>query len=76
MKKLILLLEMIALLAVIAAVIALRSPYAPNVEPAREMEELWAIEDEREESETPLVTALENFGVPLGEQHGLLHART
>ena len=66
MKKLILLLEMLALLAVIAAVVVLRSPYAPIVEPVREMEELWAIEDTREESETPLVTALENFGVPLG----------
>ena len=66
MKKLILLLEMALLLAVIAAVIALRSPFAPSVEPMREMEELWAIEDAREESETPLVTALENFGVPLG----------
>lgn len=66
MKKLILFLEMALLLAVIAAVIALRSPYAPPVEPMREIEELWAIEDVREESETPLVTALENFGVPLG----------
>ena len=66
MKKLILLLEMVLMLAVIAAVIVLRSPYAPQVEPVREIEELWAIEDARQESETPLVTALENFGVPLG----------
>lgn len=66
MKKLILLLEMALLLAVIAAVIVLRSPYAPPVEAMREIEELWAIEDARQESETPLVTALENFGVPLG----------
>ena len=66
MKKLILLLEMALMLAVIAAVIVLRSPYAPQVEPVREIEELWAIEDARQESETPLVTALENFGVPLG----------
>ena len=40
MKKLILLLEMLALMAVIAAVVVLRSPYAPTVEPVREMEEL------------------------------------
>lgn len=66
MKKLILLLEMALMLAVIAAVIVLRSPYAPQVEPVREIEKLWAIEDARQESETPLVTALENFGVPLG----------
>lgn len=66
MKKLILLLEMIALLLVIAAVVLLRSPYAPQVQPVRDIEELWAIEDTRQESEAPLVTALENFGVPLG----------
>lgn len=66
MKKLILLLEMALMLGVIAAVIVLRSPYAAPVEPMREIEELWAIEDARQESEAPLVTALSNFGVPLG----------
>ena len=66
MKKLILLLEMALLLLLIAAVIVLRSPYAPPVEPMMEIEALWAIEDAREESDAPLVTALENFGVPLG----------
>ena len=70
MKKLILLLEMIALLLVIAAVVLLRSPYAPQVQPVRDIEELWAIEDTRQESEAPLVTALENFGVPLGYDKG------
>ncbi len=66
MKRWILLLEMALLLGVIAAVIVLRSPYAPPVEPMREIEEIWAIEDVRQESETPLVTRMENFGVPLG----------
>lgn len=66
MKKWILLLEMALMLGVIAAVVVLRSPYAPPVEPMREIEALWAIEDARQESEEPLVTALLNFGVPLG----------
>lgn len=66
MKRFILLLEMALLTLVIAAVIVLRSPYAAPVEPMREIEEIWAIEDARQESETPLVTAMDNFGVPLG----------
>lgn len=66
MKRLILLLEMLLMMAVIAAVVMLRSPYAPPVEPMREIEEIWAIEDARQESEAPLVTRLDNFGVPLG----------
>ena len=42
------------------------SPYAPVVRtlPA-DIEDIWAIEDTRSESEIPLVTALENNGVPL-----------
>lgn len=60
------LLAMVLLAAMIAAVVCVASPYAPVIEPAPEnVEELWAIEDAREESEVPLVTALENFGVPL-----------
>ncbi len=66
MKRWALLLEMALLLGVIAAVIVLRSPYAPSVGPMRGIEEVWAIEDMRQESETPLVTRMENFGVPLG----------
>lgn len=65
MKKLKLLLAMLAL-AALAAVTVLLSPYAPGVEPMREIEEIWAIEDARGESEAPLVTRLENSGVPLG----------
>lgn len=64
--KLRILLAMALLTAMMAGVVYLASPYAPVVLPAPgNIEELWAIEDAREESETPLVTALENFGVPL-----------
>jgi len=61
-----LLLAMLLLLAVIAAVVRWASPYAPVVQPVRDMEEIWAIEDSRRESEEPLLTALENNGVALG----------
>ena len=61
-----LLLGMAALLGALAAVVLLASPYAPVVEPCREIEEIWAIEDARSESDTPLVTALENNGQALG----------
>lgn len=54
------------LAAMIFAVIALTSPYAPVVQPVRDIEEIWAIEDARQESEKPLITALENNGVALG----------
>ncbi len=64
MKKLQLLLAMLALLALMVVAVLL-SPYSPVVGDAMEIEELWAIEDERQESEKPLVTALENNGVPL-----------
>ena len=60
------LLTMAALFAVIICVIAAASPYAPVVEPVREIEEIWAIEDSRQESEAPLVTRLENRGQALG----------
>ena len=57
---------MALLLAVMAAVVCWASPYAPVVSPAPEdIQTLWDIEDARSESETPLVTALENHGVPL-----------
>ena len=36
-----------------------------EIEPIMELEDAWAVEDTRTESEAPLVTALENFGVPL-----------
>ena len=65
MKRGRLLLAMAALACVIAAVLRFGSPYAPVVEPVRDIEEIWAIEDARVESEKPLVTALENGGVPL-----------
>ncbi len=57
---------MVSLTAMLAAVIVLCSPYFPVVGGAMEIEALWAIEDTRQESEKPLVTALENNGVPLG----------
>lgn len=60
-----LLLAMLALCALMVCAVLLGSEYAPVVGPCREIEELWAIEDERMESGAPLVTALENHGVPL-----------
>lgn len=41
------------------------SPYAPVVSGPVDIEELWTVEDTRAESEQPLVTSLENHGVPL-----------
>jgi len=64
--KLRILLAMLLLAAMMAVVVYVASPYAPVIGPAPEdIEALWAIEDTREESETPLVTALSNHGVPL-----------
>ncbi|MBQ8617352.1 MAG: CotH kinase family protein [Clostridia bacterium] len=54
------------LLGMVAAVVVYASPYAPVVEPVMDIEDIWAIEDERTESEAPLVTALENHGQALG----------
>lgn len=60
------LLTMAALALAMAGVIACASPYAPPAAPAPEdVETVWAIEDAREESDAPLVTALEVNGVPL-----------
>lgn len=64
--KLRLLLGIVLLAGVTLAVIVLASPYAPVVEPCRDIEEIWAIEDARQESEMPLVTALEMDGASLG----------
>ena len=66
MRKLKLLLLIAALLAVLAATILWGSPYAPVVAPVADIEEIWAIEDARTESETPLVTVLANHGVIMG----------
>ena len=67
MKRIGLLGMIAALAAVLAAAVVYGSAYAPVIEPAKEnIEEMWAIEDARQESERPLVTALENNGVPLG----------
>jgi len=65
MKKLELLVLMALLVCVMAGVVYAASPYAPVVGAVREIEELWAIEDARQESEAPLVTALQNHGAPL-----------
>ena len=60
------LLAMAALALAMAGAVAFDSPYAPAAAPApQDMEEIWAIEDAREESGTPLVTALEVNGMPL-----------
>ena len=60
------LLAMAALALVLAGVIACASPYAPATAPAPEdVETIWSIEDAREESDAPLVTALTMNGVPL-----------
>jgi len=60
------LLAMALLTASMALVVCCASPYASVVAPVPEdIETIWAIEDTRSESEKPLVTALENGGVPL-----------
>ena len=65
-QRLRLFLSMLLLLGAAAATVLLASPYAPAALPAPEdMETIWAIEDARTESETPLVTALEANGMPL-----------
>ena len=65
MQKLQLLGLIAAMLLLMAIVVVSSSDMEPAVEAVREIEEIWDIEDAREESETPLITALENFGVPL-----------
>lgn len=61
-----LLLGMAALLGAAAAAVILASPYAPVAAPApADIEEVWAIEDARQESDGPLVTALALDGMPL-----------
>ena len=58
MKRLKLLLGMAALACAIGLTVKYGSTYQPVVEPVREIEEIWALEDAREESEEPLVTRL------------------
>ncbi|MBR5225502.1 MAG: CotH kinase family protein [Clostridia bacterium] len=65
MKKLELLALMALLVCVMAGVVYTASPYAPVVGAVQDIEVLWAIEDARQESEAPLVTALLNHGAPL-----------
>ncbi|MBQ9741325.1 MAG: hypothetical protein IJV91_10360, partial [Kiritimatiellae bacterium] len=65
-KRLKLLGAILALGAAMVCAVLTGSPYAPVVAPApQEIETIWDIEDVRQESEKPLVTALENHGVPL-----------
>ncbi|MGN0992004.1 MAG: CotH kinase family protein [Candidatus Ventricola sp.] len=66
MKRLGLLMLAMTMTALLVCTVALFSPYAPVVGPVLEMEDIWAIEDAREESGTPLVTCLENNGMRLG----------
>ena len=65
MMKLKLLAGILAMTALLVCTVALFSPYAPVVGPVPDIEDVWAIEDAREESDAPLVTALEMNGVPL-----------
>ncbi|MBQ2948447.1 MAG: CotH kinase family protein [Clostridia bacterium] len=65
MKRLSLAAGMAAMMLVMAAVVVFASPYAPVVQPCRDIEEIWAIEDARTESDTPLVTRLEYGGAAL-----------
>ena len=58
MKRLKLLLAMAALACAIGLTVKYGSTYQPVVELVREIEEIWALEDAREESEEPLVTRL------------------
>ena len=66
MKRLSLLLGMLLGMAVLVGTVVFSSPYASPVLPCPEnIEDLWAIEDARQESEKPLVAVLSNGGVPL-----------
>ena len=57
---------MLALFALLAASVCAGSPYVPAAQKAPvDIEAIWAIEDAREESDVPLVTALKMNGVPL-----------
>ncbi len=66
MKRLRLLLGILAMTVLLAGTVVLFSPYAPVIQPEMDIEQIWAIEDARVESEGPLVTALENHGMRLG----------
>ena len=55
-----------ALCALLVLAVIYGSPYAPAVGPVLDIEDVWAIEDAREESDAPLVTVLENNGMRLG----------
>ncbi|MBQ8617349.1 MAG: CotH kinase family protein [Clostridia bacterium] len=66
MKRLKLLLGILAMTALLAGTVALFSPYAPVVQPVMDIEAIWAIEDSRQESDVPLVTALKNHDMLLG----------
>ncbi len=66
MKRLKLMTAILAMTALLVCTVALFSPYAPVVGPVPDIEDVWAIEDAREESGAPLVTALENNGMRLG----------
>ena len=66
MKRLKLMTAILAMTALLVCTVALFSPYAPVVGPVPDIEDVWAIEDAREESDTPLVTALDNNGQALG----------
>ena len=66
MKRLKLMTAILAMTALLVCTVALFSPYAPGVGPVLDIEDIWAIEDAREESDVPLVTVLENNGMRLG----------
>ncbi len=65
MKRFKLFLAMAALACAIGLTVKYGSTYRPVVEPVREIEEIWALEDAREESGEPLVTRLFCNGIPM-----------
>ena len=66
MKRLSLLIGMLLGMAVLVGTVVFASPYRPAARMCPEdIQEIWDIEDVRTQSEKPLVTALENSGVPL-----------
>ncbi len=66
MPRVRLLLAMAALSAMLVLTVRYGSPYAPVVAPCPEdIETIWAIEDARQKSDTPLVTAMQYGDRPL-----------
>ena len=78
MKRLKLLLAMAALACAIGLTVKYGSTYQPVVEPVREIEEIWALEDaargERRAAGDAAFLQRRGGGLRRGKQHVLLHA--